>query len=185
MNNSFIQFEENEYEIGRTLTEYYNLDNVIINPTINPYAPLDLHFTYHSKMKPTDYSCEIKCRNKYYSSMIIEMKKLVSLIDEHNSGKETRYINYIEETDTLIIYDITSRLNKNLELWDIKENPTDPSNYVRLPLPRNTAENNGERIKHIKYLYYNPFQTKDMMIENYKEKLLEKKINFNYKPIEK
>ncbi len=172
------QYEENEFEIGRTLTQLFNLENVTINPTVNQFEILDLHFTWNT----INYSCEIKCRKNTYPSYVLEKTKVIELVNRFKNGNEVRYINYIQSIDSLIIFNLNSRLEK-LELQFLKDEPDNNINYVLLDLPNTTAKKGTDIEKYIIYLHFNPHFAKDIIIENYSKRLMAKQINFNYQPI--
>jgi len=180
MEKTFEQYEQNEFAIADTLTKLLNADNILINPTVNQFERVDLFFTLHSiKGGEVKYAAEIKCRKVLKLGMLIEKTKLIELWKEWKSGKNVRYINYIESTDQLIIFDLNSRF-KSLELKKIGDNPYKLENYDVIYSPSTTAGNQIEKKKYVKYLYYNPYQTKDYRIDDYTLELIKNNITFIY-----
>lgn len=180
MEKTFEQYEQNEFAIADTLTKLFNADKIVINPTVNKYEKIDLFFSLHSiNGGEAKYAAEIKCRRKLKLGMMIERTKLIELWKEWKAGKRVRYINYIEEDDQLLIFDLNTRFER-LELKEVGDNPYKLENYDIIYSPSTTAGNKEYKKKYVKYLYYNPFQTKDYTIDKYTLELMRNNITFIY-----
>jgi hypothetical protein len=171
------QYEINEAEIAKSLMELFKIKEFNIYCNNVDYAPIDMEFDHQSGKK---YIAEIKCRQEMKLGMMIEQKKLIELINSAKKGIEARYINYVESTDQLIIYDINSRWN--LEFLKIWEFPEYPAYYEKIKAQKSEA-NKERKYKNVMYLYYNHFQTKDYVIDNFSKTLENNNIQFNYKKI--
>lgn len=165
MEEDFLKYEKEEYQICIKLKQLYNIKNTIINPTINPLERIDMF----GQINSTDYAIEIKVREKVYDGYIIEKSKMIELIKEYKKGKQVRYINYIEPTDELIIFNLNTRFNQ-FEYEDIVENPENENEYKCDFFNYSKVIDKGMIKKLYKLLYFSPGkkQYNDKKIENFK-----------------
>lgn len=165
--DNFNKYEQNEFVICDTLSRTMTgVNNLVINPTRVKYSSLDMYLTLNAKK----YACEIKCRKVQYESMILEKTKYLALYNQYLMGHQCRYINYIEDTDTLIIFKLNNRFaNEWKELT-----------FDELACPSTTASNGEFIMKKVKYI---SVKDTDEVIHNYSQRLKDKGIDFPYKPI--
>lgn len=177
MEKDFINYEKNEYAIANAITELFKIKDYQINPLNNDFEKIDMFFSFNQKK----YAVEIKCRKEYkISGMMIEQTKLIEMVKHHKEGLRCRYINYIEEKDQLVIFDLNTRFEQ-LELQKIFDNPYKYSNYQSMLLPSTTVHNNKVNKKYVAFVQYNDYQTKDYYIDNFTEYLYKNNIkNFVY-----
>lgn len=178
----FEQYEYNEYQVAKSLTDLFKAKDIRIYPTTpdSKNKSYDLRFSHKKK----NYVAEIKCRKNQQFDYLIEKQKLKTLIGlAITENSECRYINYIEDVDALLIFDINSR--ENLELSELFIDPIDSSLYESIYAPRYSVDGRKEYIKkYVKYLYLNPYQTKDYIIKNYSQHCEENGVEFNYKKVQ-
>ncbi|ERM80215.1 hypothetical protein P872_14090 [Rhodonellum psychrophilum GCM71 = DSM 17998] len=172
------QYEKNEYELAKSFCTYFKIKNPIIHPTLTPFAPIDIEYVH----KDQQYIMEIKCRKDHQQNgYMIEKSKLQYMIPRIvEQNMKGYYINYIESSDTLLLFDLNSR--KNLELEDIYGGWNNQYYYDKI-YTQSSTYNYNSKLKFVKYLFLNQYQTKDYIIYNYSQLMKTNNIAFNYKKI--
>ncbi|MDR7130680.1 hypothetical protein J2X69_003037 [Algoriphagus sp. 4150] len=179
-------YEKNEYEVGNSLMNYYNINDFELNPTINKFSDLDLIIKGKNNKK---IYCEIKCREKIKIGYLIEEKKLSDLLKKIKyQNQQARYINYIEKDekgngDILIIFNLNKRIKTKLKkIYESIDTIFSKDFYRSMGFQKNSFQGTYKK-KYYTDLFPDP--DIDIIIFNYSEKLknYHKPIPFNYEKV--
>lgn len=165
---TITKMESNEAAIANSFCSLFKIKNYKLNSGNGNYDRIDLYFDHKEK-----FAIEIKCREKYYNGMLIERGKLIEMKEHIDNGYQVRYMNYIEDTDELIIYNINNRIKRG-ELFFANYDVENRNYYDKRELPNN-QETKRNKDKWVKYLHFDKKNMDDFKIENYTSMLYFKK----------
>ncbi|SIS88462.1 hypothetical protein [Belliella pelovolcani] len=163
---TITQMEINEAAIANSFCSLFKINNYTINS--GNYDPIDLYFQHKEK-----FAIEIKCREKKYNGMLLERGKLIKMKELIDKRYQVRYMNYIEDTDELFIYNINKRIKRG-ELLFASYDVENYNYYNQIELPNN-QETKRNKDKWVKYLHFDEKNMGDFKIENYTSMLYYKK----------